>query len=93
MLICYARVSTNNQNLDLQIDALITTGCKKSFQERTSGSRAARPAFSKAPETFRDGDTLVVFKLGRLARGVKNLVDVVVELLTGLSSQLAVDSR
>jgi len=80
MLIGYARVSTQNQNLDLQIDALTKAGCKKLFQEKMSGSRAARPEFSKALEALREGDTLVVWKLDRLGRSVKNLVDLVGEL-------------
>jgi hypothetical protein len=59
MLIGYARVSTQDQNLELQTDALISAGCKKIFHEKTSGSRAELPEFSKALETLRDGDTLV----------------------------------
>jgi DNA invertase Pin-like site-specific DNA recombinase len=80
MLIGYARVSTQDQNLGLQIDALTKAGCEKLFQEKMSGSRAARPEFSKALETMRQGDTLVVWKLDRLGRSVKNLVDLVGEL-------------
>ena len=80
MLIGYARVSTQDQNLDLQIDALSIAGCKKVFHEKTSGSRAERPEFSKAREALREGDTLVVWKLDRLGRSVKNLVDLVGEL-------------
>ena len=74
MLIGYARVSTQDQNLDLQIDALTNAGCKKIFHEKTSGSRAERPEFSKALEALREGDTLIVWKLDRLGRSVKNLV-------------------
>jgi DNA invertase Pin-like site-specific DNA recombinase len=80
MLIGYARVSTQDQNLDLQIEALTNAGCKKIFHEKTSGSRAERPEFSKALEVLREGDTLVVWKLDRLGRSVKNLVDLVGEL-------------
>jgi DNA invertase Pin-like site-specific DNA recombinase len=80
MLIGYARVSTQDQNLALQIDALTNAGCKKIFHEKTSGSRAERPEFSKAREALREGDTLVVWKLDRLGRSVKNLVDLVGEL-------------
>jgi DNA invertase Pin-like site-specific DNA recombinase len=69
-----------NRNLDLQIDALTNAGCKKIFHEKTSGSRAERPEFSKALEALREGDTLVVWKLDRLGRSVKNLVDLVGEL-------------
>ena len=80
MLIGYARVSTQDQNLDMQIDALTKAGCKRIFQEKMSGSRAVRPEFSKALETLREGDMLVVWKLDRLGRSVKNLVDLVGEL-------------
>jgi DNA invertase Pin-like site-specific DNA recombinase len=55
MLIGYARVSTQDQNLDLQIDALIKAGCKKIFDDRISGSRAERPGLAKALEMLREG--------------------------------------
>jgi len=80
MLIGYARVSTQDQNLDLQTEALTTAGCKKVFDDKISGSRAERPGLSKALEMLREGDTLVVWKLDRLGRSVKNLVDLVGEL-------------
>jgi DNA invertase Pin-like site-specific DNA recombinase len=80
MLIGYARVSTQDQNLDLQIDALTKAGCKKVFDDKVSGSRAERPGLAKALEMPREGDTLVVWKLDRLGRSVKNLVDLVGEL-------------
>ena len=80
MLIGYARVSTQDQNLDLQIEALTKAGCKKVFDDKISGSRAERPGLAKALEMLRDGDTLVVWKLDRLGRSVKNLVDLVGEL-------------
>ncbi len=80
MLIGYARVSTQDQNLDLQIDALTQAGCKKVFDDKISGSRAERPGLAKALEMLREGDTLAVWKLDRLGRSVKNLVDLVGEL-------------
>jgi len=80
MLIGYARVSTQDQKLELQIEALTTAGCKKVFEDTISGSRAERPGLTKAQETLREGDTLVVWKLDRLGRSVKNLVDLVGEL-------------
>ncbi len=79
MLIGYARVSTQDQNLDLQTDALTKAGCKKVFEDRISGSRAERPGLAKAQEALREGDTLVVWKLDRLGRSVKHLVDMVGE--------------
>jgi DNA invertase Pin-like site-specific DNA recombinase len=83
MLIGYARVSTQDQNLDLQTDALTTVGCKKIFDDKISGSRADRPGLLKALEMLREGDILVVWKLDRLGRSVKNLVDLVGELHKG----------
>jgi len=80
MLIGYARVSTQDQNLDLQIDALTKAGCKKVFEDKISGSRAERPGLNKALTLLHEGDTLVVWKLDRLGRSVKNLVDLVGEL-------------
>jgi len=80
MLIGYARVSTQDQNLDLQIEALTKAGCQKIFDDKMSGSRAERPGLAKALEMLREGDTLVVWKLDRLGRSVKNLVDLVGEL-------------
>lgn len=80
MLIGYVRVSTQDQNLELQVEALAKAGCKKIFEDKVSGSRAERPGFTKAQESLRAGDTLVVWKLDRLGRSVKNLVGLVGEL-------------
>jgi len=80
MLIGYARVSTQDQNLDLQTEALHKAGCKKIFEDRASGNRAERPGLAQARESLREGDTLVVWKLDRLGRSVKHLVDLVGEL-------------
>ena len=80
MLIGYARVSTQDQNLDLQIEALTKAGCKKVFNDKIGGSRAERPGLTKVLKMLREGDTLVVWKLDRLGRSVKNLVDLVTEL-------------
>jgi DNA invertase Pin-like site-specific DNA recombinase len=80
VLIGYARVSTQDQNLGLQIEALTKAECRKIFDDKISGSRAERPGLAKALEMLREGDTLVVWKLDRLGRSVKNLVDLVGEL-------------
>ena len=80
MLIGYARVSTQDQNLDLQSEALTKAGCERIFNDKISGSRTERPELTKALEMLREGDTLVVWKLDRLGRSVKNLVDLVGEL-------------
>jgi DNA invertase Pin-like site-specific DNA recombinase len=80
MLIGYVRVSTQDQNLELQRKALLDAGCEKIFDDKVSGSRSERPGLSQALEMLRDGDTLVVWKLDRLGRSVKHLVDLVGEL-------------
>jgi len=80
MLIGYARVSTADQNLDLQRDALDKAGCEKIYEDRISGTRADRPGLDRALENLREGDSLTVWKLDRLGRSVKNLVDLVGQL-------------
>lgn len=80
MLIGYARVSTAEQHLDLQTAALTQAGCQRVFDDTMSGSRAERPGLASARAMLRAGDTLVVWKLDRLGRSVKHLVDLVGEL-------------
>ena len=80
MLIGYARVSTQDQNLDLQKEALTKAGCKKIYEDKISGSRAERPGLARIMEMLREGDTLVVWKLDRLGRSVKHLVDITNDL-------------
>lgn len=80
MFIGYARVSTTDQNLDLQHDALEKAGCEKVFEDKVSGTRSDRPGLIKAMEILREGDTLVVWKLDRLGRSVKQLVDLISDL-------------
>ncbi len=80
MLIGYARVSTRDQNLDLQIDALNQAGCEKIFSDKTSGARTDREGLEKALDMLRKGDTFVVWKLDRLGRSVKQLVNMVESL-------------
>lgn len=80
MMIGYARVSTQDQNLDLQTEALTRAGCEKIYEDKISGVRAERPGLTRALEMLREGDTLIVWKLDRLGRSVKQLVDMVGEL-------------
>ena len=80
MLVGYARVSTQEQDLALQLDALRTAGCGRVFEEKASGAQRERPALQAALEFMREGDTLVVWKLDRLARSLKQLVETVEEL-------------
>ena len=77
MLIGYARVSTLDQNLDLQRDALSEAGCERIFIEQMSGAVADRPELREALKFARGGDTLVVWKLDRLARSLKQLIETV----------------
>ena len=77
MLIGYARVSTVDQNLALQRDALTEAGCTKIFTEHMSGAVTERPALHDALEFARSGDTLIVWKLDRLARSMKQLIETV----------------
>ena len=73
----YARVSSRDQNLDLQRDALQKAGCDKIYKDTISGTKSQRPGLDLALDNLRDGDTLVVWKLDRLGRSVKDLLDFV----------------
>jgi len=77
MLVGYARVSTVEQNLDLQQDAFGAAGCKKVFEDTLSGAREDRPGLEAALEYLRPGDTLVVWKLDRLGRSLPHLIETV----------------
>jgi DNA invertase Pin-like site-specific DNA recombinase len=81
MLIGYARVSTRDQNYDLQLDALQGAGCTKIFEEKLSAANRDRPQLKAALDYLRTADTLVVWKLDRLARSLKQLIETV-ELLS-----------
>jgi DNA invertase Pin-like site-specific DNA recombinase len=71
----YARVSTDEQNLELQTDALKKAGCKQVFTDKASGAKQARDGLAQALSHLRDGDRLVVWKLDRLGRSVRSLVE------------------
>lgn len=80
MLIGYARVSTAQQNLDLQERALKDAGCEKIFTDTISGATAARPGLDEVLEFARSGDTIVVWKLDRLGRSIRHLIETVQRL-------------
>lgn len=79
-LIGYARVSTSDQNLGLQLDALKQAGCRRVFEETASGGNKARPQLADALDFLQPGDTLVVWKLDRLARSLRQLIEVIEQL-------------
>ncbi|OAI21645.1 recombinase [Methylomonas lenta] len=77
MLIGYARVSTRDQKPHLQLDALQEAGCERIFKETVSGAKRERPELQSALDFMRAGDTLVIWKLDRLARSTRQLLDTV----------------
>jgi DNA invertase Pin-like site-specific DNA recombinase len=80
MLVGYARVSTGDQKLDLQLDALRAAGCERIFTDQISGSKSERLGLKEALDYVRAGDTLVVWRLDRFGRSLKDLVAKVEEL-------------
>lgn len=74
MLIGYARVSTDDQTLDLQRDALSAAGCERVYEDKAGGAKADRPGLKEALGQLRAGDTLVVWRLDRLGRSLKDLI-------------------
>ncbi|OWY31954.1 recombinase family protein [Herbaspirillum aquaticum] len=80
MLIGYARVSTDDQNLDLQRDALQAVGCERIFEDMVSGARADRTGLATLMSMLRAGDTVVIWRLDRLGRSLKNLIELVERL-------------
>ena len=80
MLIGYARVSMLEQNLNLQLDALKSIGCKKLYEDKVSSSKLNCPGLNKALEDLRKGDTLVVWKLDRLGGSLRSLIELINDL-------------
>ena len=76
----YARVSTQDQNLELQKDALKFFGCNQIFEEKVSGKNRDRPELKKLIQMLRNGDSVVVWKLDRLGRSLRDLIDLVAEI-------------
>ncbi|HFT9693269.1 TPA: recombinase family protein [Escherichia coli] len=82
MLIGYVRVSTNDQNTELQRNALECAGCELIFEDKISGTKSARPGLKKLLRTLSEGDTLVVWKLDRMGRSLIHLVDLLNHFLS-----------
>jgi len=81
MKIGYARVSTGDQNLSLQLDALEKAGCDKIYSDKgISGAQVHRPSLNKAMSSLKEGDTLVVWRLDRLGRSIQHLIEVINDL-------------
>jgi DNA invertase Pin-like site-specific DNA recombinase len=80
MLIGYARISTQDQTLALQLDALKTAGCDRIFTDKVSGTKAERKGLTEALSHLRAGDTLVVWRLDRLGRSLRHLIDTITTL-------------
>lgn len=80
MLIGYARVSTDEQDTALQLDALINAGCGTVFHDKASGASAYRPALDDALKNLKPGDTLVAWRLDRLGRSLQHLIAIVTML-------------
>src|SRR5512132_3695337 len=80
MLIGYARVSTTDQTIDLQKDALEKAGCSKIFTDTASGAKAERTGLDEALNYVRAGDTVVVWRLDRLGRSLKHLIETIIKL-------------
>jgi DNA invertase Pin-like site-specific DNA recombinase len=82
MLIGYARVSKNEQNLDLQRDALLKAGCREQdiFTDKITGTKQERNGLTQALTHLREGDTFVVWRLDRLGRSLKHLIETVTKL-------------
>lgn len=76
----YCRVSTKDQNLDLQKDALVRAGCTDIFEEKASGAKHDRPELKKILDVARAGDKIVVWRLDRLARSLKQLIQIIEDL-------------
>lgn len=82
MKIGYARISTRDQSLQMQVDALKKEGCDKIYQEVASGAKTARAVLDDLMTNIREGDTLIVWKLDRLVRGLRHFVQIMDELRT-----------
>ena len=80
MIVGYARVSSDDQKLDLQTDALRKERCEKIYSDNITGSKKERPGLDQALETLREGDTFIVWRLDRLSRSLRDLISLVCDL-------------
>lgn len=87
MKIGYARVSTQDQNLDRQIDQLKAAGCDKIFKEKITGTKKDRPELEKLLDQLRPGDTVIISELTRLSRSTKDLFELV-EIMSGKGADI-----
>jgi DNA invertase Pin-like site-specific DNA recombinase len=83
MKIGYCRVSTDDQNPDLQLTALKRAGCKRIFTDKASGATTKRPELAKCLKALNDGDILIVWKLDRLGRSLRDLITMLDDLKSG----------
>lgn len=77
MLVGYERVSTDDQTVDLQHDALVNAGCEKFFSDKMTGVKFDRPGLTECLNFLREGDVLVVWRLDRLGRSLKDLIEII----------------
>jgi len=80
MKIGYARVSSHDQDTQLQIDALNAAGCERIYEEKQSGTKKDRPELQQCLKSLREGDVLIVWKLDRLGRSLQNLIELITNL-------------
>ena len=93
MLVGYARVSTSDQDLTLQTDALTKAGCEKLFTDKVSGAKLNRPGLTEALNFVRAGDTLVIWKLDRLGRSIGGLIELAADLSARTKRKLFAQSE
>lgn len=93
MIVGYCRVSTKDQNLDRQIHALSKAGCEHVYQDKLSGKNTDRPELQVCLQSLRAGDTLIVQKLDRLARSLKDLIEIIEDLGARKVNFICIDNK